>query len=96
MSLADTTKQLNKVLQRCINTTLNGILGEAGKETILYHIGKDNTETPEQFSNALRRVLGLGAEVLERCILTNFYESLELPFAEKVGYDFVRYIEEAK
>jgi hypothetical protein len=79
------------------------VLGEASKNTIYYHL--ENTfhlpretipERPEVLAHALEVMLGKGGVLLQRRILTRFYEKMGLPFEEHQGFTFADYVREAR
>ncbi|MBS7615070.1 hypothetical protein KEJ18_04995 [Candidatus Bathyarchaeota archaeon] len=90
-------KEFDKILRECIDGTLKKVLGEATSTIILYHIGNDSlSEGIEFFAEALERILGTGAYILEWAILKELYSCIELKIEEKPNYKFADYVKEAR
>jgi len=88
--------------ERCLLTSVDevlDILGETSKRTIYYHLEKTFSlpreaipERPEILSHALQAMLGKGGLILQRRILTRYYERMDLPFEEHQGFTFADYV----
>jgi len=79
------------------------ILGESGREAIFFHLQnlyslkrEDIPEKPETFIEGVRKIFGVGAEVIERAIVKSFYRKLGLRYEEKRDYSFLTYLNDAK
>ena len=93
------TENFNEILRKSIKETLNELFGESSAKALYYHIRKTSNTTldePEKFFEALRKLLGSGAHVVEILTLRKFYSELNLEFREKRGYTFSEYVEEAR
>ena len=73
--------------------------GESPRQAIYYHLNKNFklqkkaiAEDTDEFSNALNTIFGPGAEVIEKIIVKNLYNKLNLNFEEKDRFEFVDYI----
>jgi len=53
-------------------------------------------DRPGVFAEALRDMLGAGADVLLRIMAKRLYEELGLAFEERPGWGFADYVENAK
>ena len=78
-------------------------LGESGREAIYFHLQKlcslkreDVSEKPEAFVEGLRKIFGVGAEVIERAIVKTLYCKLELKYEEGKDQGFLAYLNDAK
>ncbi|MEM2911466.1 MAG: hypothetical protein QXM52_00905 [Candidatus Bathyarchaeia archaeon] len=79
------------------------ILGESGREVVYFHLQhsyglkKENiSENPEIFMDCLRKIFGLGAQVIEKAIIKILCYKLGIEFAENKNYPFARYLNYAK
>ena len=77
-------------------------LSESGKQAVLYYIEKNFSikkeeipNKPEAFAEALQKIFGLGAYVIQKLILQKFYFKLGLEYGVKNGYTFIDYLNEA-
>jgi len=74
-------------------------LGESRREAVYFHLQslcslkkEDAPDKPEAFDEALRKIFGVGAEVIERSVVKKLYSKLGIDFAEKKNYGFVDYV----
>ena len=89
--------QFNRILIDCVNDVLEEVLGVYPARALLYHVGREVTATrADAFAQALERILGPGAQVLERCVLESLYSKLGKTFQEREGRRFVDYVNEAR
>ena len=77
-------------------------LGESRREAVYFHLQslcflkkEDVPDKPEAFNEALRKILGVGAEVIERSVVKKLYPKLRIDFVKKKNYGFVDYIIDA-
>lgn len=77
-------------------------LGESGREAVYFHLNntyslkKENVpDKPQAFDEALRKIFGVGADVIERSVVKKLYSKLEIDFIEKKNYGFANYINDA-
>jgi len=68
-------------------------LGENGREAVHFHLQslcflkkEDVPNKPGAFDEALRKILGVGTEVIERSVVKKFYSKLGIDFVEKKNY----------
>lgn len=78
-------------------------LGESVRKAIYWHmegrfsIKRDEIpDRPGDFAEALKDMLGAGADVLLKFMVRRLYVKLGLNFEEKPGWDFKEYVDEAK
>ncbi|MEM2865226.1 MAG: hypothetical protein QXR65_08200 [Candidatus Bathyarchaeia archaeon] len=78
-------------------------LGRSVRETMYRHmrehysIGREELpDRPGEFAEALRDMLGAGAEVLLKFMARRFYAKLGLRYEEKSGWSFREYVSHAK
>jgi len=78
-------------------------LGESPREAIYYHLDKSfklhKEEIPTvtcEFSHALNAIFGPGAGIIEKIIVRNLYNKLNLDFEEKTSLEFADYISVAR
>jgi len=78
-------------------------LGESPRKAVYYHLGKrfqlSREEIPDdtdKFSDALNTIFGPGAEVIEKLIVKNLYNKLNLNFEEKTRFEIDEYINLAR
>jgi len=78
-------------------------LGENPRKAIYFHLQRNfqlqRESIPKEtngFSRALNNIFGPGAEIIEKFILKELYQRLELNFEEKEGFTFADYVKEAK
>lgn len=79
------------------------ILGESGREVVYFHLQhsyglkKENVpENPEIFMDCLRKIFGLGAQVVEKSIIKILCRKLGIEYVENKNYPFTRYLNYAK
>lgn len=77
--------------------------GESPREAIYYHLNKtfklqkeDIPEDTDKFSHALNTIFGPGAEVIEKLIVKNLYNRLNLDFEENATLEITDYISQAQ
>jgi hypothetical protein len=77
--------------------------GESPRKAIYYHLDKsfkiqkeDIPEEAEKFAFALNAIFGSGAAVIEKLIVKDLYQRLNLSFEEKSSYEIADYISLAR
>lgn len=100
--MAETKSLFKEALFEAIDEGLL-TLGESGKEAIYFHLQNlfsvkrgDVLDRPEIFVEGVRKIFGVGAEVIERSIVKSLYRKLGLKYEEKEGYGFLAYLSDAK
>ena len=94
---------LDDLLLKVADKMLKQVFREAGTK-VIYDFLENNShlkreeiaEKPEVFSAGLERLLGSGAQVIEKLILKNLYRRLGLKFEEKESYEFSDYVKELR
>lgn len=78
-------------------------LGESGRKAIYFHLQslysvkrEDIPEHPEAFVESLRKIFGLGAEVIEKAVIKSLYHKLGLKYEEKENVSFLAYLKGAE
>jgi hypothetical protein len=78
-------------------------LGESGRKAIYFHLQsmcslrrEDIPNKPKEFMEGLRKIFGVGVQVLEKAIGKNLYAKLGLQYAEKKDHDFLACIDDAR
>jgi len=78
-------------------------LGESPRNALYRHLIKgfklkreSILEDTEEFSNALNTLFGPGGQVIEKLIVKNLYNKLNLSYEEKTCFEFVDYISLAR
>jgi len=94
---------VDDLLLKIVNETMKEVFTEAGTKVICDFLQnrcdlkpEEIAEKPEVFSSGLQKLLGSGAQVLEKLILKNLYSKLELKIEEKKGYLFSDCIRELR
>lgn len=79
------------------------MLGESGRDVVYFHLQhsyglrKENIpENPEIFTECLRKIFGLGAQVIEKSIVKVLCRKLEIEYVENKNYTFTQYLSEIK
>jgi len=100
--LAPMEKLVKQLLFDAINDGLL-TLGESGRKAVYFHLQKtfslemeEIPEKPEVFAEGLRKIFGVGAEVIEKSIIKSLYQKLGIEYSEKEDFNFLRYWNEAK
>jgi hypothetical protein len=97
-------KRGDRLKQAVIEAVDEGLLtlGESGREAVYFHLQslcslkkEDVPDKPEAFDEALRKIFGVGAEVIERSVVKKLYPKLGIDYIEKKNYGFANYISEA-
>ncbi len=77
--------------------------GESPSKAIYYHLDKrfkiqkeDIPEEADKFASALTAIFGSGATVIERLIIKDLYQRLNLNFEEKSSFEIADYISLAR
>jgi len=77
--------------------------GESPRRAIYFHLNQNfrlqREEIPvdtDKFAQALNMIFGPGAEVIEKLIVKNLYNKLNLSFEERASYEIVDYISLAR
>ena len=101
--MSEKREKLNKVIVNAVDEELKRIFGETTTFVIYGYLKSKlslkREKIPEKiglFSQGLEKLLGSGAYVLEKTILTNLYSSFGFNFEEKKGYPFVDDVTEVK
>lgn len=85
------------LLRECIHDGVEGVLGWGGMQVLLYHFQLDQYwEKPREFHINLHFALGPGSVVLEKMIVKELFRRLNVPYAERDGFDFERYVNYAQ
>ena len=100
--MAPMEKLVKQLLFDAINDGLL-TLGESGRKAVYFHLQKtfslemeEIPEKPEVFAEGLRKIFGVGAEVIEKSIIKSLYQKLGIEYSEKEDFNFLRYWNEAK
>jgi len=92
-----TDEAFEEILRDCIDSVLGEVLGDVGSAVLLRQVGGASLSNGiEFFAEALERVFGAGAFLLETLIIRRLYMELKIEYAEKAGYKFADYVKEAK
>jgi len=98
----DEKMDFDKTLLEAVDCALLA-LGESPRKAIYYHLNKsfklqkeDIPEDTDKFSDALNTIFGPGAEVIEKLIVKNLYNKLNLNFDEKANFEIDDYISLAR
>jgi len=101
--IGEETEKLEDLLSKVVIETLKQVFKEDGANVIYNYIQNNShlklekiAEKPEVFSAGLEKLLGSGAQVIEKLILKNLYRKLRLKFREKKSYEFPDYIKELR
>ncbi len=85
-----------------IDRSLGAIFGESGKRVILYHIKRqcgfeadEIVQKSREFADALEKIFGIGAQIIEVNILRNVYRDFGLDYKEDKEFDFAQRLREA-
>ncbi len=77
--------------------------GESPRKAIYYHLNKnfklqkeDIPEEADKFCSALNAFFGPGAEVIEKLIVKDLYQKLNLNFEEKASFEIADYLSLAR
>jgi hypothetical protein len=91
------TNRFENILVEAISGAITEVLGANGFKTLCFYvdlsIARNNIQ---QYSNALRKVFGEGADELERKCVEKLYSLLNLKVQELQGYTFVQYVNNAE
>jgi hypothetical protein len=70
------------IFSNSVRVALVDVLGESGAASLSYHINLGPADIePGTVRERLDEILGEGAVILERAIVTEFYRELKLPYA---------------
>ncbi|MEM3676838.1 MAG: hypothetical protein QW176_01675 [Candidatus Bathyarchaeia archaeon] len=94
------------ILRKALLEAVDGgllALGRSVREAVYRHMDKrysvardEIPDRPGEFAEALRDMLGAGAEVLLKFMARRFYAKLGLRYEEKPGWNFKEYVEYAR
>jgi len=97
-------QEFNKLLLEAVDEGLSS-LGETSKQAIYFHLEKSfniqKHEIPQkisEFTSAIEKIFGLGANFLEVLIMKKLYEKIGGTFEWKkqVNFEFTEYVAAAK
>lgn len=81
------------IVKDSIDLTLRNVLGESGAKAIFFYIGLvDYDRKAREFHVRLLSILGKGAYLMERRIIKDLYERLEIPLPDPAHFDYERSI----
>lgn len=88
---------LSDVISDCIQTGIRNVLGEPVLQAVRTRVSLDNcARKPVEFHDQLVPVFGRwGAVILEKVIVRELFQRLNIPFAERGSFEFERYVEQA-
>ncbi|MBS7625269.1 MAG: hypothetical protein QW502_02720 [Candidatus Bathyarchaeia archaeon] len=103
MSREEIEEQANKIISEVAEEVMLNIFGRKALNGIIRAMREkyllDLSEMPERpyiFSEALRRIIGVGSVIVEDLIIENLHARVGLEFRWKKGYGFTEYINEIK
>lgn len=103
MSRDEIEEETNKIISEVAEEVMLNIFGKKALNSILRVMREkyflDLSEMPERpyiFSEALRRIIGIGSIIIEDLIIENLHARVGLEFRWKKGYSFTEYINEIK
>jgi hypothetical protein len=71
---------------------IRSVLGDSAMKVLMIHLESVPLENPREFHNRLSFLVGPGAQILERMMAKELCRKLDLPFEEKEGFDFERFV----
>jgi hypothetical protein len=81
------------ILKQSIVDGMKTVLGESGFQSTSYYLDLVAVfERPAQLHKKLYSLFGVGTLTLERTILTELYQRVNVPFKERKGYKFADYV----
>lgn len=96
-------ERAKKIIGDVAEEVMLNIFGRKALESILramrekYFLDIDEiAERPQIFSEALRRIIGVGSVIIEDLIIENLHIKMGLEFKWRKGYNFADYINEIK
>ncbi|MEM2431655.1 MAG: hypothetical protein QXX94_06855 [Candidatus Bathyarchaeia archaeon] len=103
MDRKESEEQVNKIISEVAEEVMLNIFSRKALDNILramrekYFLDLDEMpKHPSIFSEALRRIIGVGSIIIEDLIIENLYIKLGLEFQWKKNYTFSDYINEIK
>ncbi|MEM2092415.1 MAG: hypothetical protein QXR59_03935 [Candidatus Bathyarchaeia archaeon] len=103
MSREEMEERAKKIISDVAEEVMLNIFGRKALESIIramrekYFLDLDEiSERPQIFSEALRRIIGVGSIIIEDLIIENLYIKMGLEFKLRKGYNFADYINEIK
>jgi len=103
MDLEEREEQANKMISGVAEEVMLNIFGRKALDNILramrekYFLDlEEMPERPDVFSEALRRIIGVGSVIIEDLIVENLYMKIGLEFRWKKNYVFSDYIKEIR
>ena len=99
----DKTETLHPLILNAVDETLKAIFNKGGARVIYRYLSvecqltkEEIPERPKIFSNSLKRLLGSAAPVIEKLIVKNLYDKLNLNFQETEDYMIANYIDDLR
>jgi len=93
-------QKFNDTLQGTISEVIRNVFGDEMAENILKYFNNSNPKNLDErlqiFADALQRILGVGASIMEDLILETLHTKLGLELDRKKGYGFTKCIMELK
>ena len=89
-------KEFSEILRESIVDGVRLVLGEDVMKAVFLHLGPIQFENPSEFHNKLSCIFKQGAEVLEKMIVKELYQKLDVPYEDKGDFNFERYVNHAR
>lgn len=96
------THEFRKFVRDHVDSSVHAVLGDAADALFKrlerdYRLGLEEiADQPEQFSSALRQILGRSSLYIERYIIRRVYAALRLSLEPDQQLNFARYLERAR
>ncbi len=93
----ETGGEFARLVQESVTGALGDILGQSGSMAVLYHIHLDKSQINAQdLHQALLRLFGQPALVIEKMIVKRLYGQLDLVPSDDRSFDFRRSLDSAR
>ncbi|MBI2184276.1 MAG: hypothetical protein HYU39_04870 [Thaumarchaeota archaeon] len=87
----------NKAYEESILEGMNNTLGKGGTQALLFHLQLiQYANNPRQFHNNLYSILGPGAITLEKVIVKELFNRLNMRYDDRNDFDFEKHMDLAR
>jgi hypothetical protein len=89
--------KFSDILRACVETGLRNVLGEGSMHSVLFYLQLDQLEqNPRELHNKLYSIFKDGAVILEKVVVKELYQRLDMLYVEREAFDFEEYVKSAE
>jgi hypothetical protein len=90
------TERFSGLFLQSIEDAATNVLGETAARTVLARVVPTGADfNPKELSSHFHMLFGLGADIIERCVVRELFGKLGMPKIDENHFDFVREVNRA-